>query len=151
MLEPAETPFKFAVSRALSTAVVTLHGELDQPRVEGLTSILRTLIDDRSNRTVVVDLHDVSRVDPSATTLFNDAIGWGAAPRCPLLPPRPTPHGPRAHRRTVDLGDHHRLVSARRCDARGLNRRSWLPCPASIPNRGRYWDRYGTMTVWTSA
>ena len=76
MLEPAATPFKFAVSRALSTAVVTLHGELDQPRVEGLTSILRNLIDDRANRTVVVDLRDVSGVDPSATTLFNDAIGW---------------------------------------------------------------------------
>ena len=92
MLEPAETPFKFAVSRALSTAVVTLHGELDQPRVEGLTSILRTLIDDRSNRTVVVDLHDVSGVDPSATTLFNDAIGWarGRGARFFLHAPPPT-------------------------------------------------------------
>ena len=76
MLEPAETPFTFAVSRALSTAVLTLHGELDQPRVVGLASILRNLIDDRSNQTVVVDLRDVSGVDPSATTLFNDAIGW---------------------------------------------------------------------------
>lgn len=100
MLEPAETPFKFAVSRALSTAVVTLHGELDQPRVEGLTSILRTLIDDRSNRTVVVDLHDVSSVDPSATTLFNDAIGWARrrGARFFLHAPPPTAHALTAER-----------------------------------------------------
>ena len=94
MLEPAETPFKFAISRALSTAVVTLHGELDEPRVEGLTSILRNLIDDRSNRTVVVDLHDVSGVDPSATTLFTDAIGWARrrGARFFLHAPPPTAH-----------------------------------------------------------
>ena len=41
MLEPAATPFKFAVSRALSTAVVTLHGELDPPNVHRVTPVLR--------------------------------------------------------------------------------------------------------------
>lgn len=76
MLEPAATPFKFAVSRALSTAVVTLHGELDPPNVHRVTPVLRKLIDDQSNKTVVVDLRDVSGVDPSATTLFHEAIGW---------------------------------------------------------------------------
>ena len=76
MLEPAVTPFKFAVSRALSTAVVTLHGELDPPNVHRVTPVLRKLIDDQSNKTVVVDLRDVSGVDPSATTLFHEAIGW---------------------------------------------------------------------------
>ena len=76
MLEPAATPFKFAVGRALSTAVVTLHGELDQLNVDRLTPVLRNVIDDHCNETVVVDLRDVSGVDPSATILFHDAIGW---------------------------------------------------------------------------
>jgi anti-anti-sigma factor len=76
MHEPAATPFKFAVSRALSTAVVTLHGELDQPNVDRVSPVLRNVIDDRGNDTVVVDLRDVSGVDPSATTLFHDALGW---------------------------------------------------------------------------
>ena len=78
MLGPAEEPhrrFSFAVSRALSTAVVTLHGDLDQPSVEGLTATLRNLFDDHRNRTVVVDMRDVSDVDPSALTLFRDALG----------------------------------------------------------------------------
>ena len=66
----------FAVSRALSTAVVTLHGDVDRPSVDGLTFILRGLIDDQRNQTVVVDMRDVSGVDPSAVTLFQDAIGW---------------------------------------------------------------------------
>ena len=76
MLEPSATPFRFAVSRALSTAVVTLHGELDEPNVDRVTPVLRNVIDDECNETVVVDLRDVSGVDPSATTLFHDAIGW---------------------------------------------------------------------------
>ena len=76
MLEPAATPFKFAVSRALSTAVVTLHGELDEPSVDRVAPVLRNVIADEGNRTVVVDLRDVSGVDPSATTLFHEAIGW---------------------------------------------------------------------------
>ena len=76
MLEPAETPFTFAVSRALSTAVVTIHGELDQPNVDRVTPVLRNVIADQGNKTVVVDLRDVSGVDPSATTLFHDALGW---------------------------------------------------------------------------
>ncbi len=76
MHEPAATPFKFAISRALSTAVVTLHGELDQPNVDRVAPVLRTVIDNQCNKTVVVDLRDVSGVDPSAMTLFYDAIGW---------------------------------------------------------------------------
>lgn len=76
MLEPAAIPFRFAVSRALSTAVVTLHGELDQPNVDRVTPVLRNVIDDKCNETVVIDMRDVSAVDPSATTLFHDAIGW---------------------------------------------------------------------------
>jgi len=75
MHEPAATPFKFAVSRALSTAVVTLHGELDQPNVDRVTPVLNNVIDDEGYETVVVDLRDVSGVDPSATTLFHDALG----------------------------------------------------------------------------
>ena len=76
MHEPATTPFKFAISRACSTAVVTIHGELDQPGVDRVTPVLRNVIADQGNKTVVVDLRDVSGFDSSATTLFYDAIGW---------------------------------------------------------------------------
>jgi anti-anti-sigma factor len=76
MHEPATTPFSFAISRALATAVVTIHGELDQPNVDRVTPVLRNVIADEGNKTVVVDLRDVSGVDPSATTLFHEAIGW---------------------------------------------------------------------------
>lgn len=76
MHEPATAPFRFAISRALSTAVVTIHGELDQSGVDWVAPVLRTVIADRANKTVVVDLRDVSGVDPSATMLFYDALGW---------------------------------------------------------------------------
>jgi ABC-type transporter Mla MlaB component len=75
-VDMASTMFAFAVSRALSTAVVTLHGEVDQRSVDRLTFILRGVIDDQRNQTVVVDMRDVSGVDPSAVTLFQDATGW---------------------------------------------------------------------------
>ena len=79
MLQPSETPqrrarFSFAVARARSTAVVTLHGELDHTRVDGLADIVRNLIDDQRNQTVVIDLRDVSGIDPSVVPLFQDAI-----------------------------------------------------------------------------
>ena len=79
MLQPSDTPqqrsqFSFAVGRALSTAVVTLHGEVDHTKVDGLSAIVRGLIDDQRNQTVVIDLRDVSGVDPSAIPLFQDAI-----------------------------------------------------------------------------
>ena len=78
MLEPADTRprFSFRVSRALSTAVVTLHGDVDQPGVEELATTLRYLIEDQRNQTVIVDMRDVSGVDPSAMTLFQEAIKW---------------------------------------------------------------------------
>jgi len=76
MHEPATAPFRFAISRALSTAVVTIHGELDRPNVDRVAPVLRNVIADQDNKTVVVDLRDVSGVDPSATTLFHDALGW---------------------------------------------------------------------------
>ena len=76
MHEPATTPFTFAISRALSTAVVTIHGELDQPGVDRVAPVLRNVIADQGNKTVVVDLRDVSGVDSAAATLFHDAIGW---------------------------------------------------------------------------
>ena len=76
MHEPATTPFTFAISRALSTAVVTIHGELDRPNVDRVAPILRKVIGEERNETVVVDLRDVSGVDAAATTLFYDAIGW---------------------------------------------------------------------------
>jgi anti-anti-sigma factor len=76
MHEPAATPFTFAISRALSTAVVTIHGELDQSNVDRVTPVLRKVIADQTNKTVVVDLRDVSGFHPSATVMFYDAIGW---------------------------------------------------------------------------
>ena len=105
MLEPAARPFRFAVSRALSTAVVTLHGELDQPNVDRVTPILRNVIDDQCNKTVVVDLRDVSVVGPSATTLFHDAIGWARdrGARFFLHAPPPTADALTAERSIRDI------------------------------------------------
>lgn len=88
MLERATTPtasgsgsvirpgFTFAVSRAVSTAVVTLHGNVDASSVEGLAATLRYLIEDPRNETVIVDMRDVTGADPSALALFRDAIEW---------------------------------------------------------------------------
>ena len=103
--EPAATPLTFAVSRALSTAVVTLHGELDQPGVDRVTPVLRKVIAQESNETVVVDLQDVSGVDPSATTLFHDAIEWARrrGVRFFLHAPPPTAHTLSAERRIREI------------------------------------------------
>jgi anti-anti-sigma factor len=73
---PPPARFSFAVSRDRSGVRVALSGELDQSHVERLTPVLRDLIDDQGNGTVVVDLRDVSGVDPEALELFSTASGW---------------------------------------------------------------------------
>jgi anti-anti-sigma factor len=68
--------FSFAIRRVGATVVVALHGEFDEPSVAGLTPVLRDLIDDQGNQSVVVDLEGVFSIDPSAARLFRDAWRW---------------------------------------------------------------------------
>jgi anti-anti-sigma factor len=77
----AERQFSFAIRRVGATVVVALHGELDELSVAGLTPVLRDLIDDQGNQSVVVDLEGVTSVDPSAARLFRDAWRWARTHR----------------------------------------------------------------------
>lgn len=52
--------FSIAISRALGTVVVTVHGDLDPPGAKHLGSVLADLIYGQGNLDVVVDLHDAS-------------------------------------------------------------------------------------------
>jgi anti-anti-sigma factor len=60
-------------SRAVSTTVVTLHGELDESGGERLAAVLQDAIESVRNKVVVVDLRDVSAAEPSALNLFQAA------------------------------------------------------------------------------
>ena len=73
---PPPPRVRFAVSHAASTAVVTLHGVLDDHGGDLLAVVLRGVIDDIRTKTVVVDLRDVSGVEPSAVEVFTAASGW---------------------------------------------------------------------------
>ena len=73
---PPPPRVRFAVSRAVSTAVVTLHGVLDDHGGELLAGVLRGVIDDVRTTVVVVDLRDVSRVELSTLEAFTAPSGW---------------------------------------------------------------------------
>src|SRR5207248_10024530 len=73
---PPPPRVRFAVSHAVSTAVVTLHGVLDDRGGELLASLLRGVIDDVRTGVVVVDLRDVSGVELPAVEVFTAASGW---------------------------------------------------------------------------
>ena len=76
-VDPAtEQQFSFSIRRVGATVVVALYGRFDKPSVAGLTPVLRDLIDDQGNQSVVVDLEGVSYADPSAVGLFRDAWRW---------------------------------------------------------------------------
>lgn len=66
----------FAVSRALGTVVVTARGTLDAAGSPVLKAVLGDLIDNQGNLAVVVDLHDVTDVDPDCLDIFVTAHGW---------------------------------------------------------------------------
>lgn len=60
----------FTISRARGTVVVTVHGEIaleDWTRIDG---ILHDIIDAQGNLDVVVDLGEVTRLEPDAMPLI---------------------------------------------------------------------------------
>ncbi|MGH9164313.1 MAG: STAS domain-containing protein [Acidimicrobiales bacterium] len=65
--------FRIAVSRALGTAVVTVHGDLDGAGARLVAVVLDDLIDGQGNLAVVVDLHDARAPDASAVAVFTTA------------------------------------------------------------------------------
>jgi anti-anti-sigma factor len=67
---------EFSVSCALSIAVVTVHGELDRSAGERLSTVFLEVLGDERNKVVVVDLRDVSRLEPSVVSVF-----WVASSR----------------------------------------------------------------------
>ncbi len=62
--------FGIAISRALGTVVVTVHGEIDVPGARHLGSVLADIIDGQGNLDVVVDLHDATAADASGLSMF---------------------------------------------------------------------------------
>lgn len=66
------SPNGVVVGRYKGTVMVTVHGELDPPKVAHLRLLLTDLIDDQGNVSVVVDLQDATAGpdDPGALGRF---------------------------------------------------------------------------------
>ncbi len=72
----ARSRLSFAIGRVGGTVVVTVRGEVDRTGVQDLAGVLRDLIDNQGNGTVVVDLRDVAGADPSLVEVFSAASDW---------------------------------------------------------------------------
>lgn len=68
--------FGFAIGRARATVVVTLHGELAGPAAAQIADVLDDLIRNQGNLNVVIDLRDLSGVDPAGLAVFSAAARW---------------------------------------------------------------------------
>ncbi len=73
---PAQTRsalFGIAISRALGSVVVTVHGNLDVPGARHLGNVLADIIDGQGNLSVIVDLHDASAPDARGLSVLATA------------------------------------------------------------------------------
>lgn len=70
MRADAATSCRFTIGRALGAVVVEVHGELDVTSSASLGHVLRDLIDNQGNLTVVIDVRDTTLVDPAAVSVF---------------------------------------------------------------------------------
>lgn len=61
------------IGRYRRTVVVTVHGDLDDPRAAHLGEVLADLIDGQGNLSLLVDLHDATAIDPDGVSVFADA------------------------------------------------------------------------------
>lgn len=84
-------PFSLAVSRALSTVVVTTHGGLDTDAAQQLGHTLVDLIDNQGNMVVVVDLWDMGVLDTAALEIFGKACAAARLRGAELTLSRPRP------------------------------------------------------------
>lgn len=66
------------VSRFHGTVVVTIHGDLDGLRAGDLGYMLADLVDGQGNRSIIVDLHDATALDPRWLSVFTDAAARAA-------------------------------------------------------------------------
>jgi len=62
--------FSIAISRALGSVVVTVHGTLDGPGARHLGSVLADIIDGQGNLAVIVDLHNARALDAGGLSVF---------------------------------------------------------------------------------
>lgn len=71
--------FSVAVGRVLGVVVVTVHGTLGASGgCAQLEHVLEDLIDNQGNLAVVVDLQDLTRVDPDGLAVFRSAAASAA-------------------------------------------------------------------------
>lgn len=73
---PQGREFGFDIARALGTVVVSARGALDDRSSRLLRDVSTDLIENQGNMTVVVDLHDVTDIDPACLDIFVTAHGW---------------------------------------------------------------------------
>jgi hypothetical protein len=68
----ATSPTGVVVGRYQGTVMVTVHGELDPPKVAHLNLLLNDLIDGQGNVSVIVDLQDATAAagDPDSVEMF---------------------------------------------------------------------------------
>jgi anti-anti-sigma regulatory factor len=71
----ARSPNGVVVGRYKGTVMVTVHGELDPPKVAHLRLLLTDLIEDQGNVSVVVDLQEATAAhdDPGGLRRFAEA------------------------------------------------------------------------------
>ena len=75
--EPAAAPgLMLAIGRALGTVVVTVRGDLNRATSPQLAEVLRDLIDDQGNLSVVVDARAASLSSPEGAAAFAVAAQW---------------------------------------------------------------------------
>ncbi len=65
-----------AVGRALGTVVVTVHGDLNATTSPQLAEVLRDLIDDQGNLSVVVDARHLTLSQPDGAAALVVAAHW---------------------------------------------------------------------------
>jgi hypothetical protein len=92
----ATLPNGVVVGRYKGTVMVTVHGELDVPKVAHLRLLLTDLIDDQGNVSVVVDLQDATPApdDPGGLGRFAEATKHAHGRHAVIVVDQPSARGP---------------------------------------------------------
>lgn len=90
------SPNGVVVGRYKGTVMVTVHGELDPPKVAQLRLLLTDLIDDQGNVAVVVDLQDATAAldDPGALGRLAAATKHAHGRHAVIVVDQPSPRTP---------------------------------------------------------
>lgn len=84
-------PFSVAVSRALGTVVVSVHGRLDTANAPALHRLLEDLIDGQGNLALVVNAGDMAVGGAAPLAVLAEAVGSAASRGGVLLIADPPP------------------------------------------------------------